>query len=116
MVGVRRTEEHGDHGVNAVDRPKLLDHLGYEMVKPHTDYAIKNQLALGGSMQCFQTLKSRQIDFNYPYTGGTYATITPKHDTIPKNLKDRIPWRLISFSNEEVERAYGCSPSGWRTT
>lgn len=84
---------------------KLLDHLGYEMLKPNTDYTIKNQLALGGSMQCFQALKSGQIDFYHLYTGGAYATI-------PKDPKDNVPWWLISFSNEGVERTHGCSPSG----
>ncbi|QLC35607.1 glycine/betaine ABC transporter substrate-binding protein (plasmid) [Halarchaeum sp. CBA1220] len=84
---------------------KLMGYLGFESLKANTEFDVTNELSLGGSMQCFQALKSGDIDFYHLYTAGAYATIPPKHD---QTLKDpeQLYQRAKTELREEHDLAY----------
>lgn len=67
---------------------KLMGQLGYESLRANTDYSIEDELSLGGSQQCFQAVKSGEVDFYHLYTGGAYATIPPKHEEKPDSPEE----------------------------
>lgn len=67
---------------------QLMGYLGYESLKANTDYTIEDELGLGGSQQCFQAVKSGEVDFYHLYTGGAYATIPPKHTEKPDSPEE----------------------------
>lgn len=93
---------------------KLMGYLGFESLKATTDFEVKDELSLGGSMQCFQALKSGEIDFYHLYTGGAYATIPPKHDEIPKD-PDTLYKRAKKEMREEHNLRY-LQPANFNNT
>ncbi|MDS0222418.1 glycine/betaine ABC transporter substrate-binding protein [Haloarcula sp. S1AR25-5A] len=62
-----------------------MGYLGHESLKANTDYAIEDEIGLGGSQQCFQAVKNQEVDLYHLYTGGAYATIPPKHTEKPES-------------------------------
>lgn len=80
---------------------KLMGYLGYESLKANTDFEIEDEIALGGSMQCFQAVKSGEVDFYHLYTGGAYATIPPKHD---ERLTD--PEEVYQIAKKEMREEH----------
>lgn len=67
---------------------KLMGYLGHESLKANTDYAIEDEIGLGGSQQCFQAVKNQEVDLYHLYTGGAYATIPPKHTEKPESPEE----------------------------
>lgn len=67
---------------------ELMGYLGFESLKANTDFEIENELALGGSSQVFQAVKSGEVDFYHLYTGGALLTIPPKREEIPDSPKE----------------------------
>ncbi|MFA1611782.1 glycine betaine ABC transporter substrate-binding protein [Halobellus rubicundus] len=67
---------------------ELMGYLGFESIKANTDVETEDELSLGGSMQCFQALKSGEISFYHLYTAGAYATMPPKHEEIPSDPEE----------------------------
>lgn len=67
---------------------QLMGYLGYESLKANTELTVEDELSLGGSQQCFQAVKSREVDFYHLYTGGAYATIPPQHEEKPDSPEE----------------------------
>lgn len=66
---------------------RLLGYMAYEILREKTDLTVIDDMALGGSMQCFEAVKHGEVDFYHLYTGGAWTTIPPKHDHVPKDPK-----------------------------
>lgn len=81
---------------------ELMGYLGYESLQANTDYTIEDELSLGGSQQCFQAVKSREVDFYHLYTGGAYATIPPKHEEKPDS-----PEEAYEVAKQDMQEEHG---------
>jgi osmoprotectant transport system substrate-binding protein len=103
---------------------ELMGYLGFESIKANTDVQTENELALGGSMQCFQALNSGDISFYHLYTAGAYATIPPEHDEITSDpeevyqqakqeMKEEHDLRYLQRANFNNTYALATRP-GWQ--
>ncbi|WP_049891102.1 glycine betaine ABC transporter substrate-binding protein [Natrinema versiforme] len=81
---------------------KLLGYMGYETLRENTDLSIGDETSLGGSMQCFEAVKSGEIALYFLYTGGAWATIPPTHDDVPRD-----PEELYERAKEEMREEHG---------
>lgn len=80
---------------------ELMGYIGFESLKANTEAEAEDELALGGSMQCFQALKNGEVGFYHLYTGGAYATIPPKHDQIPSD-----PGEVYQQAKQEMQEEH----------
>jgi osmoprotectant transport system substrate-binding protein len=81
---------------------QLMGYLGYISLQENTDYTIADELSLGGSQQCFQAVKSREVDFFHLYTGGAYATIPPQYDEKPDS-----PEEAYEIAKRDMQEEHG---------
>lgn len=83
---------------------ELMGYLGFETLKANSDFEVENELALGGSSQVFQALKSGEVDFYHLYTGGALLTIPPKHEEVPSS-----PQRVYEIAKKDMQEQHGLS-------
>lgn len=100
-------------GSKAFPESQVLSEMLAQLIEAHTELPVERKFGLGGTLICYEALKSGEIDLYPEYTGTAWAAILNRHDRITDPLRVFLE---VSSVMKARDRVIWLSPFGFNNS